>query len=225
MAANPVPMEYVTAEYLAQGTEQVPRDLLTGAALGRFYIVQRPDGTELPLTSGSLAYQRPEIRTMSWQWSLGETAWGSPLSTSANATKGCAFTPAFADRFHAVRFVFTTVAGAQYKASHGWVNGSNVIQDIAFSPVWLAPTSGHQVVQFDLAGTLVATQRNFLAVTRTDGAATYALPIFTTAAQRWLYPATASTAMAIASLAPPIGATIVVGAVNIAAPVGFLTDT
>lgn len=46
MAASPVQLDYMTAFEMAKGTEQVPRDILTAAALGRYYILTNEDGTE-----------------------------------------------------------------------------------------------------------------------------------------------------------------------------------
>ena len=45
MAANPEPMSYETARYLTEGSDWLPRDLLTMVAYGKFYEVILPDGT------------------------------------------------------------------------------------------------------------------------------------------------------------------------------------
>lgn len=45
MASNPISLDLRTAIEMSLGTEQVPRDILTQAALGAYYIVQNKDGT------------------------------------------------------------------------------------------------------------------------------------------------------------------------------------
>lgn len=46
MAAAPFVLDYKTAVEMAKGTEQVPRDILTMAATGTYYILVNEDGSE-----------------------------------------------------------------------------------------------------------------------------------------------------------------------------------
>lgn len=225
MASTPTALEYQTAVHLSEGTEQVPRDLLTAAALGQFYIVELPDGTLMPPVTGSLAYQATPRPSMSWEWSLHDSAWSTTMNTGATASKGAVFTPPLTDTFRAVRFIFTAVAGATYKASHGWVNGSNVIQAVTSSPSRLAAVAGLQVMEFDLDGDFYAAVRNFLLVTRTDGTATYALPIQAATVQAWQYPVSSPFYCILASTNPAIGNTLSIGGATRCVPVGFLVDS
>lgn len=51
MAANPEPMSYETARFLTEGSHWLPRDVLTMAAVGKFYEVYLPDGSLAPQAS------------------------------------------------------------------------------------------------------------------------------------------------------------------------------
>ena len=55
MASSPYFVEYETALFLSKGTMQVPRDLLTAAALGRQYTIEWPFGGEWGHVEGCLA--------------------------------------------------------------------------------------------------------------------------------------------------------------------------
>lgn len=66
MAANPSLTQLETAIEMARGTEQVPRDILTMAALGRYYIFEWDDGTtyrhvRTPTVTSPLAYRQSAI--------------------------------------------------------------------------------------------------------------------------------------------------------------------
>jgi len=54
MAANPEPLSLLTAMEMAKGTEQVPRDILTMAALGVYYEPIGPDGQQWGHVPGPL---------------------------------------------------------------------------------------------------------------------------------------------------------------------------
>lgn len=55
MAATPYPLDYQTAVEMAKGTEQVPRDILTMAALGQYYEIVGPDGIPWGHVEGPIA--------------------------------------------------------------------------------------------------------------------------------------------------------------------------
>lgn len=66
MAANPGSLDLLTAIEMARGTEQVPRDILTMAALGAYYLIVNPDGTtwrrpEKPVLTDPDAIRRPAL--------------------------------------------------------------------------------------------------------------------------------------------------------------------
>lgn len=99
-------------------------------------------------------------------------------SASSNATKGRIFIPVAPIIIDRVAFNFLTVAGATYKCVYGKLNSSNAITQIASSSTWV-PSGAAQVYRsFDLPAFAVAENEiGFVALTRTDGGDTYALPI------------------------------------------------
>lgn len=66
MASQPEPRELETAINLAKETQQVPRDILTMTAMGRYYAIENEDGTwwrycERPTTNDPLCVRPPAI--------------------------------------------------------------------------------------------------------------------------------------------------------------------
>lgn len=66
MASNPMAQEYETAREMSKGTEQVPRDILTMAAMGRYYVITRPNGSmwrhvSRPVLSDPLAVRQAAL--------------------------------------------------------------------------------------------------------------------------------------------------------------------
>lgn len=221
MAATPYPVEYDTAAFLSQGTEQVPRDLLTQAALGRFYEIVWPDGTVWDNLTGPLVYTRPERADSVWEWAQWDAAWNTTFDTGAFACKGNYFRPSFNDPIYSVRVIFNAVAGAIYKVSHGWANAANVIQQITHSGPQLPNGGGMQLMQFDFNSTLRATEKNFLLLTRTDGATNYALPININQGMHWLFTLQNLGTVRIATNAPVVGQTLLIVSAFNASPMGF----
>jgi hypothetical protein len=54
MASNPNPLDLATAHFFSKGTEQVPRDILTTAALGRYFEIVNPDGEQWEHVAGPI---------------------------------------------------------------------------------------------------------------------------------------------------------------------------
>jgi len=221
MASSPEPREYQTAEYLSQGTEQVPRDLLTGAALGTFYEIYWPTGQQWARVTSPLAYTRKEVPMASWEWANWDIAWTTTMDTNASATKGTVITPFFNDKIYSTRVIFTTVDSATYQVSAGYTDASNIIQSITKSAVQIAVGSTLQCMQFDLQYTFVANQKNFLLLTRTDLTSTYALPININQTKRWHYPCINIGTCRLASNNPGIGNTLTIVSNLNASPFAF----
>lgn len=222
MASNPEPISYQTAVHLSQGTEQVPRDLLTSAAMGRLYEIYFPSGEQWRHLPGSLANRRPEIKTMSWQWSLWDAAWSPTMNTNASATKGITVTPTWSDHFYGIRAILTTVSSATYKATHGTIDASGVITAISSSPTQVATSAALQCLDFALGGDLVANQRNFFGITRTDGANNYALPVHSGTTSKWLWIVGVNQFFVLAQNNPAIGHTLTLSGAGACCPIGIL---
>lgn len=77
MAANPEPMSYETARFIAQDSSWLPRDVLVLAAYGKLYEVTDPDGNEY-----TQAWHGVPIPPPPPAWTL---AWGTTLTTNSNA--------------------------------------------------------------------------------------------------------------------------------------------
>ncbi len=222
MASSPAPLEMQTAIEMAKGTEQVPRDILTMAALGRYYIIVNPDGTEWGHVEGPLAYVRPEKGETMWEWSQWDDAYAGAISGSANAWKGTIFTSAYADIARGVRAVLTTVAAGQYRAAIGTINASNVIQSVTLSNTITAASPGQQVLEWDLTATLNPVSRNFLIVGRIDAGATYALPIAFSLPPKWLTTIVSTAPALLPQVTPTVGQTITLGASSSCPPLAML---
>lgn len=222
MASNPTPLELQTAQFLSKGTDQVPRDLLTMAALAEYYIFQWPDGRQIQKGSSPLANHRRNQEQEMWEWSLGDSAWTGAASATAFATKGLYFIPPYNDNILAVRAIFTAVSGAIYKASLGHTNASHIIQTISSSGPTLSNGAGLQVVQFDLTAQLVANQLNFLVITRTDLLGTTILSVPFQTAPRWKIPLLSPGWARIASVNPLPGNTLEMVATQTTFPLAML---
>lgn len=222
MASNPTPLEYQTAVFLSKGTDQVPRDVLTMAALGTYYILETEDGFTWPQGYGPLAYQRPEKGNTMWEWSLGDSAWTTPQTPNANKWKGNSFQPPYADVIYGVRLIFTTVNGAQYKVAWCTLNGSNQITALEISNPVIAVGSALQVMEFAFEFALAAGVRNCLMVSRTDLPGAYSLPIRYHTAPLWHFPFTVCGSAQTSQATLAVGQTITSISSLSTAPIGLL---
>lgn len=73
MASDPHSLDLRTAMEMAKGTQQVPRDILTMAAQGRYYFIANPDGTawrttERPFSDDPLTIRPPSLKFASTKW-------------------------------------------------------------------------------------------------------------------------------------------------------------
>jgi len=221
MAASPTSTEFQTAKHLSEGTEQVPRDLLTMAALGTFYEFYWPDGTQLERNPGAINFVRPELESSVWEWSQWDAAWTATMDTFAAATKGVIFTPPFNDRIYSVRVVFTVVNGATYRLGVGTANAGNVIQTLVNSSPQIGVGAGLQCLQFDLDTTFLSANKNFIILTRTDLLSNYILPININQVKRWLYPLVNNGTCRVVSNNPIVGSTLTIVAAGNASPFAF----
>lgn len=118
-AANALPIDLQAAIGLAKGTEQVPRDLLTQAALGRLWIIVNEDGTEwghvLGPTTATPQPPPPEpypdwvtswsglLNSISLGWNgytLRQVIRAAALTNVAGDRNRVTFQPASTDGFH-----------------------------------------------------------------------------------------------------------------------------
>lgn len=73
MASSPLDVDYLTAIEMAKGTEQVPRDILTMAALGRYYWITSDGETSWRTTERPIRSDPLNIRPSSLM--LSPTSW------------------------------------------------------------------------------------------------------------------------------------------------------
>lgn len=118
----------------------------------------------------------------------GGESWAGPSqadntpSGSAAAFKGQVFTPLFDMTVSNMAAVLDTVAGATYMFGIYRIDGSDQIDQIVAETSGIASPGALSFVNlagsFASAATLTAGSRYFFAVGRTDGAASYVLPIY-----------------------------------------------
>lgn len=200
--------DLATAIEMAKGTDQVPRDILTMAALGRYYEIVSPTGEEFqPMTDpvGPNPEGTPEAM---WQWSMYDAAWNAATSTSLFAFKGVALLSIEAKNVTGIRAIFNSVAGGQYKAIIAQISSTGVIQNLVSSDTLTTGGSAQALFNFSISSAFAANTRYAIMVGRTNGANNYALPIYAPANQRWLWPAMPLAFARLANAAPAIGQTI-----------------
>ena len=224
MASSATSMEYETAFEMSKGTEQVPRDILTMAALGDYYLITNPDGWQWPKNPSPILFDRAELGETMWEWSQHDAAWTTAMDATARATKGVLFTPPFNDKFYGVRTIFTGVVNAIYRLYHGTTNAGNIIQTITASNPKVTTAAGLQLQQFVITSQFEAGVKNFFLLTRTDNVAAYALPINVQTVQRWQFPLQHQGFITLLSVAPAVGNTLTIAAAASCPPFGFLVN-
>jgi len=208
IAAAATYLDYETARNFAQGTEQVPRDILTDAALGTYFIIVNPDGSEWTHADRMWSPIYEEETDVNWQWSLWDDAWLTSLNTGSYCFKGAIIVPRANGTITGVRSIYTTVALGQYRAIVATLNGSNVIQSLVTGEQQAGVTAQQKLMSWSLTAELVAGNRYAVMVGRTDASATLSLPIHYNSLQKWLWPVTHVGDAFLAQTVPAVGHTI-----------------
>ena len=205
MAATPYPVDYQTAVEFAKGTEQVPRDILTTAALGRYFTFSGPDGQEWTHVEGSTVNQTTQEDEFVYQWSQWDDAWSGTIDTAGYAFKGTTLTPRIELNVREVTLNFDLDLNAEYMFVMGTRDGSSNIESIQRSSLVAATAQGRQNIVFPFEINLKANQEYFYLIGRTDSTANFALrnPIFSTG--HWHIPMTTGTHVRVVTLNPQIG--------------------
>lgn len=221
MASNSEVMQLQTAIEMSKGTEQVPRDILTMAALGNYYILLNQDGTEWDHVEGPV-YKGRKWKTSEMEiWTRYNTINSTGYGTSARAFKGFTFTPLRTLEVTGFKVVLQTLATASYQIAVGIENASHVIQSISKSSIQFGGISVHNVLHFEMPFTFSQNNSYFLMVGRTDGAGSYALPIAGSTEDALTFPHTLGGGVAYNSVNPVVGNTLFFSA-GATQPFGFL---
>lgn len=209
MASTPEPLSMLTAIEMAKGTEQVPRDILMMCAYGTYYEIFGPDGAQwLPSYKGPPATNKATKMKEPFDaelWDLWATA---PQSTSAFAFKGSALIFRRDVKLTAIIVRLATVAAAQYRAVAATIDTGGTVLAIASGPIVQASISATQNIELPIEATLQAGQRVAIMAGRTDAAATYILPMFTTTPAALHTPTTRLSDARLASTSPSVGDTL-----------------
>lgn len=219
MASSPHPIEYQTAIEMAKGTQQTPRDILTMAALGSYYVVRHPDGTEWPKVPGPIVGStdpnappiEPPIEKTRWaemNWNLWDQAWNTSTQTAAYAFKGGFFTPHIEVNLKGVGSVLTAYKAGQYRAAIGRAQPDGTITEVIVTDGIIPPRDGRQSLFWTLETTLLAETEYFLLIGRADQTPTHALPIAVPAGSAWLWPCRRGVLAQLASTTPAVGQVI-----------------
>lgn len=163
MASNPHPLDLATAIEFAKGTEQVPRDILTMAALGSYFIIENPDGTEWPRIKFPRVNFASELPDDMWTYCAYDAAWSGSLSTFNNAWFGAVVNPEFTYDITALRFICRGGTAYRYRCVIADLDSSRKITALTETmPTWCT-TTGRQMVGFNIAKTLNAGSKYWLA--------------------------------------------------------------
>lgn len=216
MASNPIWLDRGTAEEMAKGTQQVPRDILTMAAMGNYYVIRRPDGTIYERLQSPI-YVPPEPDPPPppdpgsiWDrekmlWTHYDSAWDSAYDTSSFCFKGTRIEPDETFDIDGGATILNRVATAQYKMIIAEINFFGSIVSTVESTATTATIAGQGLLQFDITATLTAGTSYAILVGRTNSSATYALPIAVNNPPSWLFPVDPSNWVRIANTAPGPG--------------------
>lgn len=232
MASSATFLDYETAYHWSKGSEQVPRDILTAAALGRYWQLILPDGTVAghvpgPIYTPDPGPEPPPTPPQPWSgpyemiWPFHDAAWGGTPSGSAYAMKGNQLTPLADLEVTGIAAILTTVSGGTYRAGVGQLDGSGAISTLTQTADWTATSSAKQLLSWSLTATLPGGATSFTAVWRTDAGDTYALPIAWSVDASWIFPAQRAKSLRLARAAPAIGHTPNVITTDQAVPIGL----
>lgn len=177
MAANPTGPDLATAIHMAKGTEQVPRDILTMAAMARYYTFVAPDGSTWGPLPGPTVHN-PTLHEADMYMRLMLTGWDSTsYTTGPYPHKGLLCLPQQTIKVRQTFAVINAVAGASYQAVIAEVDLSNVVTAMVTAPAIPYVASGQTIIAATISATLRPNVRTYLGVGRTDGSDTYPLPI------------------------------------------------
>lgn len=232
MASDPTSLDLRTAIEMAKGTEQVPRDILTMAALGRYYEIVGPDGELWGHVEGPTATApdetpppEPDLPPATdedeMQWTHWDAAWSTATSGSAYAFKGVILTPRETRTLRALYAIFTADAAGTYRAAVGEIDAANKIVAVTLSEQVTVATTARQLIAWDIEAKLTAGTRSFLLFGRTDQTPTFALNCAFSDAPRWLWPVTHHSSARLAQTEPQIGHTLDTTGGNPAPPIGL----
>lgn len=210
MASNPEPLQYLTAVELAKGTEQVPRDILTMAALGNYYIIVNPDGSEWGHVEGPVFVNPvPDVEEEAmFIWPLGDSAYGISDSTSPFAAKG--YSTTFNEDFalSEMAAIVTKNGNDTLMASCAEVDAFNNLQNVTNSEILDNGIGGHQFVSFPIEKQLKANVRYAFQIVITSGSAVTPLRILFSLEPRWHFPVGTTFGVRTATSNPSDGETI-----------------
>lgn len=213
MAANPNAIDLACAIGLAKGTEQVPRDLLTQAALGRMWIITNEDGTEWGHVQGpTYTPPAPPAREGNmWEWTNFASIRNGTASTTAAPFKGNLLTPKTDLVLKGVRGVANFPGIGTYAAVAAALNGSNEITDITYSDNVAVSAAGNQLIGFAIDAALAAGQRYAIMWGSRDRGDTYTPDQLYTTTLGWAHPSTLGNDAYIAKASPAVGDIVTIG--------------
>jgi len=199
MASNPTSLDARAAMAASRGTEQVPRDILTMAALGRYYQFVMPDGSILPRITVPVVRPEPppepeppapspQSRYDGMHWSVGNGIWDAPTSSSQFAWKGNWFRVLEDMTVSQIAGTVDAVAGASYRFAIGTTSSVGEILTLAVSDIEVADLAGHRMLFHEIDAQLTAETRAFAMLGRTDSGGTYALPVAFPGQSAWTIP-------------------------------------
>lgn len=212
-AANVIDIDYATAVAMTAGTDWMPRDLLMRAIYGTAYEVVAPDGTVWSVNPHS---PPPPRRAAVTQWMFNQFDNANSTSTDAGAQcfKGGIITPREQIAVTGLRSIFTGVNTAQYKMVVCQLDAGNVIQAQVSSEVITVADTERRWREFSISATLFANIKYAILVGRTNGLATYAMPLALNAAPHWQFDVTQQGGARLANLVPNVGQTVTAVATN-----------
>lgn len=174
-------LDYETAKFLCRGTTNVPRDLLTAAALGTLYVIRNLDGTEWK--NGNHPYVPPsepvvENEDMAIIWPF--LAQGTPsysTSSSAYKWKGNILVPKDNITISKIMANVSPLTGSKIDFAIGICDGLGIILSIEHQGSVVMSSTYRSVVSIDYDTTLTAGDKYFVVASVNGSSPTYAMPI------------------------------------------------
>lgn len=183
LASQPCWLDQATAVYLAKGTTNVPRDLLTSAALGGLYLIVNQDGTEWT-TNPHLppedvpAPQFEDLDMIYWPQNPTGSISGSKSTTASNY-KGMAFIPTKALQIKRLYTHIALPANTQAKFTIVKLSSANAVTEILFADATAAEATPMRLAYIDCDITIDAYQYFAILTSIVGAAAAGANPIYT----------------------------------------------
>lgn len=219
LASDPNPFDFIEAVAWSKGTQQVPRDLLTRAALGRFWQIVNPDGTvwghvEGPVykpdtNTGTPPEPGPQpVQEDEMQWTRWHDPWTAPNSTTAYAFKGGTFTPRRNATVTLARAILNVTKDQTYRFVIGTHDATGKILTLNRSTDLVAARTAHACMEFPMQAELANDVQHFAMVGCISQGNTHALSIWFSGPQLWLWQCTPGSAALLAQAAPATGQTL-----------------